>query len=113
MGKIGNCQIAVSVHAATDTASCPLNCRLFVPETWDDTCAETNGDAERIRIRREKAKIPDTVRHRTKWALTLEMIDELALGGQKPPVLVADAGCGDATRSGRVWLAGPSRPCSP
>lgn len=28
MGKIGNCQVAVSLHAATDAASCPLNWRL-------------------------------------------------------------------------------------
>ena len=42
LGKIGNCQIGVSVHAATDAASCPLDWRLFVPEAWDDTCAESN-----------------------------------------------------------------------
>lgn len=28
LGKIGNCQIGVSVHAATDAASCPLDWRL-------------------------------------------------------------------------------------
>ncbi|MFB6562895.1 hypothetical protein [Streptomyces sp. NPDC056400] len=28
MGKVGNCQIGVSVHAASDTASCPLSWRL-------------------------------------------------------------------------------------
>ncbi len=96
LGKISNCQIAVSVHAATDAASCPLNWRLFVPESWDDTCAETNEDASRIQERRSRAKIPDTVRHRTKWSQALEMIDELAAWGQKPPVLVADAGYGEA-----------------
>ena len=32
LGKIGNCQIGVSVHAATDEASCPLDWRLYVPE---------------------------------------------------------------------------------
>src|SRR5215210_7280059 len=29
LGKVGNCQIAVSVHAATDTASAVLDWRLF------------------------------------------------------------------------------------
>ncbi|WP_250038492.1 IS701 family transposase [Paractinoplanes maris] len=38
LGKVGNCQIAVSVHAATDAASAVLNWRLFVPESWDETC---------------------------------------------------------------------------
>src|SRR3954471_24243031 len=37
LGKVGNCQIGVSISAVTDTASCPLNWRLFVPERGDDT----------------------------------------------------------------------------
>ena len=97
LGKVGNCQIAVSVHAATDAASCPLNWRLYVPEAWDDTCAETNDDAEKSMLRRQKAKIPDTIRHRTKWSLALEMIDEAAAWGWAPPAVVADAGYGDTT----------------
>ncbi|MFE0764211.1 transposase [Streptomyces smyrnaeus] len=28
LGKVGNCQIGVSVHAASETASCPLSWRL-------------------------------------------------------------------------------------
>ena len=32
LGKIGNCQIGVSINAATDEASCPLDWRLFIPE---------------------------------------------------------------------------------
>nr|WP_246076878.1 IS701 family transposase [Amycolatopsis cihanbeyliensis] len=35
LGKVANCQIGVSVHAVTDTASCPLEWRLFLPESWD------------------------------------------------------------------------------
>ena len=97
LGKVGNCQIGVSLHAASDVASCPLNWRLFVPESWDDTCADTNPDALAIAARRAKARIPDTVRHRTKWELALEMIDEVATWGQQPPVLVGDAGYGNAT----------------
>ena len=97
LGKIGNCQIGVSVHAATDAASCPLGWRLFVPEAWDDTCADSNDAAATIQARREKAKIPDAVRHRTKWALALEMIDELGTWGHRPPVVAADAGYGEIT----------------
>jgi SRSO17 transposase len=33
LGKVGNCQIAVSVQAATAAASCPLDWRLFVPDS--------------------------------------------------------------------------------
>lgn len=35
LGKVVNCQIGVSVHAVTDVASCPLDWRLFLPESWD------------------------------------------------------------------------------
>ncbi len=35
LGKVANCQIGVSVHAVTDEASCPLDWRLFLPESWD------------------------------------------------------------------------------
>ena len=94
LGKIGNCQIGVSIHAATDQASCPLDWRLFVPEGWDDTRAETNEQAQIIAARRDKAQIPDTQRHRTKWAMGLEMIDELGVWGHRPPVMAGDAGYG-------------------
>lgn len=102
LGKIGNCQIAVSIHAATDQASCPLDWRLYVPEAWDDTCAETNAQAEMIAARRAKAQIPEMQRHRTKWAMALEMIDELGAWGYRPPIMVGDAGYGEITafRSG-------------
>ncbi|GAA4705810.1 IS701-like element ISBj9 family transposase [Kocuria gwangalliensis] len=95
LGKVANCQIGVSVHAATDQASCPLDWRLFLPEAWDDTCAETNEDAETAATRRAKAQIPDTVRHRPKWEQALEMLDELAAWGHTPPLICADAGYGE------------------
>ena len=97
LGKIGNCQIAVSLHAATDAASCPLNWRLYIPEAWDDDCAATNEDAQAVVARRQRAGIPETVRHRTKWSQALEMIDELAVWGHQPPAVVADAGYGEIT----------------
>jgi SRSO17 transposase len=95
LGKVGNCQIGVSVNAVTDRASCPLNWRLFLPEAWDDTCQDTNEEAEQAAARRAKAQIPDTVRHRGKWELALEMIDELALWGFPPPLVGMDAGYGE------------------
>lgn len=84
----------MSVHAVTDQASCPLDWRLFVPASWDDACQDTAQDAEQVRARRAKAGLPDTVRHRPKWQLALQMLDELAGWGHRPPVVVADAGYG-------------------
>src|SRR5438034_7548544 len=55
LGKIGNCQIAVSVHAVGERGTLPLGWRLYLPEEW---CGED--------LRRRKAKIPDDVCFRTK-----------------------------------------------
>jgi SRSO17 transposase len=54
--------------------------------------------AEVIRRRRERAKVPDDVRHREKWRLALDMLDQMTgeWGLPKPPI-AADAGYGDAT----------------
>jgi SRSO17 transposase len=111
LGKVGNCQIGVSISAVTDTASCPLSWRLFLPERWDDACAATPEAAAAVRDRRVRAAIPDSVRHREKWRLALDMLDELAGWGLAPPVVVADAGYGDIaafrdglTTRGRAWV---------
>lgn len=91
LGRVDNCQIGVSISAATDHASCPINWRLFVPEVWDDD-----------RERRAKAHLPDDVVHRAKWRLALDMLDEACGWGLRPPLVCADAGYGEITafRSG-------------
>jgi len=97
LGKVGNCQIAVSVHAASDTASAPLDWRLYVPHRWDDQCAAEPADAAAATVRRKRCAIPAGEHHRPKWQMALEMIDELISWGRTPPVVVADAGYGDTT----------------
>jgi SRSO17 transposase len=91
LGKVANCQVGVSVSAATDEASCPLDWRLFMPKEWDE-------DAER----RPRAHVPDDIRHVPKWKLALEMIDQLRGWGLGARPVLADAGYGDITgfRSG-------------
>src|SRR5436190_769117 len=78
LGKVGNCQIGVSISAVSDAASCPLSWRLFLPERWDEGCAATPEAAAAIRDRRTRAGIPAEERHREKWRLALGMLDELA-----------------------------------
>lgn len=97
VGKVTNCQIAVSVHAVTDTCSAALNWRLFLPESWDDALAADEQEAERIAQRRQRCAIPGAQRHRPKWQLALDMLDELAGWGLAPPLVVADAGYGEVT----------------
>jgi SRSO17 transposase len=86
LGKTANCQVIVSVNAVTDRASCPLDWRLFLPEEWDADVA-----------RRTKAKIPDELRHREKWRLALDTIDELLAWGLQAQVVQADGGYGEIT----------------
>ena len=45
LGKVGNCQIGVSVNAATDEASCPLDWRLFIPRSGMRTASSTRTGA--------------------------------------------------------------------
>ena len=108
LGKVGNCQIGVSVHLACEAASCAADWRLYCPESWDDAALEDPVQAARARRRREQAKIPGDVRHTEKWRLALDMLDELAgpggwgileqaAAGRPRPVAVADAGYGDTT----------------
>ncbi|WP_446210392.1 IS701 family transposase [Micromonospora sp. IBSANI012] len=94
LGKVANCQIGVSVHAVTDTASCPLDWRLYLPTVWDDDAVD---EAARpgVAAARARCGIPDEERHRPKWALVVEMLDELVEYGLRPPLLAADAGYGD------------------
>jgi SRSO17 transposase len=84
LGKTANCQLGVSVNAVTEQASCPLDWRLFLPESWDD-------DGKR----RAACHVPERVHHRPKWQLALDMLDELAGWDLHPPVLVADSGYGE------------------
>jgi SRSO17 transposase len=62
LGKTGNCQVVVSLHAVGSGGTVPLGFRLYLPEEW---CADDE--------RRWKAKIPDTVEFQTKPALGGEL----------------------------------------
>ncbi|MFI6458626.1 IS701 family transposase [Streptosporangium amethystogenes] len=98
LGKVGNCQIGVSVHALTDTASCPLSWRLFLPTSWDDDHAADPLPAEQIRRRRARCAIPDDERHCPKWQMAIEMLNGLAAWELTPPIVVADTAYGDNAR---------------
>jgi SRSO17 transposase len=86
LGKTANCQLGISVDAVTEQASCPLDWRLFLPERWDD---------DAMAERRAACHLPAAVHHRPKWQLVLDMLDELAAWGLRPPVLGADCGYGE------------------
>src|SRR3990172_11028709 len=85
LGKIGNCQVAVSLHYATDDAAIPLDFALYLPEEWLEP------------ERRERAGIPEDVTFQTKWALALALIDRARQWKTPPGVISADAGYGNVT----------------
>jgi SRSO17 transposase len=88
LGKIGNCQIGVSVHAVGKSGTVPLGWALYLPEEWCEDSA-----------RRRKAKIPKEVRFMAKFELGAELV-ERASGWAVPkaPVL------GDHDYGRRFWL---------
>jgi SRSO17 transposase len=109
LGKTANCQVGVSVHLVHEGASYAADWRLFCPQGWDDAALDDPVAAAGARRRRDRAGIPDEVRHREKWRLALDMIEEMtgpggwgvleqvtAAGGARP-VVTADAGYGDNT----------------
>jgi len=67
LGKIGNCQVTVSVHAVGQRGSQPLGWALYLPEEW---CAD--------RPRRRKAKIPDELVFQTKPQLASALCEQAA-----------------------------------
>lgn len=63
LGKTGNCQIGVSVHAAGERGTVPMGWALYLPEDW---CSDPE--------RRRKAKIPEGVTFQTKPQLALSLV---------------------------------------
>jgi SRSO17 transposase len=84
LGKVGNCQVAVSLHYANGVAEYPLALRLYLPENW------TN-DPERL----AKAGVPEAERgFKPKWRIALDLLDTVRAEGLRHAAVVADAGYG-------------------
>ncbi len=67
LGKTGNCQIGVSVHAVGSEGTVPLGWALYLPEEWCENAG-----------RRRRAKIPEDVVFKTKPELALELVERAA-----------------------------------
>ena len=94
LGKVGNCQVAVSVHLTTPEESLPLPGALYLPESWL---------AERERCR--KVGIPEGTPFRTKPAWALELIDQLLGWGLGAPPLRAEVAYGNNPEFRQAWAA--------
>jgi SRSO17 transposase len=83
LGKIANCQVAVSTVLLDDQLAWPLTFELYLPQEW---CADA--------ARRAKARIPDQVRFREKWRMALGHIRRVLKAGFQLTAIVADADYG-------------------
>ncbi|WP_410645917.1 IS701 family transposase [Amycolatopsis sp. lyj-346] len=86
-GGLANCQAAVSVTGCGKTGAIPLAWRLFLPKSWNPQVS-----AER----RLTCRVPEDARHRRKWELALDALDELLGQGLTPPPILADQDYGRA-----------------
>jgi SRSO17 transposase len=86
LGKIGNCQLGVSLHAVGSTGTVPLGWALYLPEDWCE-------DPER----RKRAKIPPEVEFRTKPEQGVDLVEQAAGWGLEPAPVLGDEAYGDNT----------------
>lgn len=85
LGKIGNCQIGVSLVVATRTEHVPIDFALYLPKTWTES-----------RPRRREAGIPDDVVFKTKPRLALDLIARAVADEIPGNIVLADAAYGDS-----------------
>ena len=86
LGRIDNCQVATSLHLASEQGGVCIGMRLYLPSEWA-------GDDKR----RQKAGIPTDVPFEEKWKIGVRLIDQARQWGIPDRIVVADAGYGDAT----------------
>lgn len=83
LGKVDNCQVAVTCHYADSATSWPVNGQLYLPKEWTE-------DAER----RKRAGVPKDVTFQTKPKIALQLIDEAIKLGIPHEAIVTDASYG-------------------
>ncbi|WP_346017170.1 transposase [Pseudenhygromyxa sp. WMMC2535] len=72
MGRVDNCQVAASLHLASEAGGACIGMRLFLPEVWANDPR-----------RRTKAGVPEELSHQTKLELGLGMLDRALEGGSR------------------------------
>lgn len=86
LGRVDNCQVATSLHVATDDTSGCIGMQLYLPEDW----------ASDIK-RRRSVGVPDDVVFKRKWQLAIGLLDEALSWSLPPRVVLADSDYGKTT----------------
>jgi SRSO17 transposase len=87
VGKVANCQVAVSLSITTKTEHLPVDFELYLPKSW------TNDEE-----RRAEARIPDGIEFRTKPELAIEMIRRAVADDMPRGTVLADSAYGDSSQ---------------
>jgi SRSO17 transposase len=84
LGKVANCQVAVTAALWTGRRAWALGALLYVPEAW-------TADVDR----RTTARIPASLRFQEKWRLALTLLRQVRAANLHVTAVVADAEYGD------------------
>lgn len=90
LGKVANCQVAVTVALWTGVRAWLVGTALYVPEEWLTPEA------------RQRAGIPATVRFQEKWRLALTLLRQVRAAGFDVTAVLGDAEFGDNTTLRRL-----------
>ena len=86
LGKVGNCQIGVSLTIATKHEHVPIDFALYMPKSWTEDVA-----------RREKARVPNDLVFKTKPDLALELITRAVEDKIPGDIVLVDAAYGGSS----------------
>jgi SRSO17 transposase len=84
LGKVGNCQIAVTCCDTERQATWPVAVRLYLPKTWAQDP-----------VRRQQTRVPAEIPFQTKPEIALTLLDQARAWGVPHRCVVADADYGD------------------
>lgn len=84
LARVGNCQVATSLHLVSEASSVCIGMRLYLPKSWAD-------DPER----RKKAGVPEDVVFQKKWQIGLDLLDKAQAWGVPKRFVLSDSGYGD------------------
>ena len=84
LGKIANCQVAVSTALLAEHQAWPTTMELYLPEEWAE-------DADR----RARAAIPRSLPFRPKWRIALTHVRQVRASGLQIDGVLADAAYGN------------------
>jgi SRSO17 transposase len=84
LGKVANCQVAVTAALWTGARAWPMGALLYLPEAWTSDPA-----------RRTAAQIPAAMSFQEKWRLAVTLVRRTQAAGFTVTAVVADAEYGD------------------